>query len=70
MEIAGTKAPSSWYFLGPRAGGLEVTVDGLTVLVVTPTSPLGRELLGKSAGAIVRLPGRHTGGPHRIVSVD
>lgn len=69
VEVAGAKGPPVWYFLGPRAGGLEVTVDGQTVLVVTPTSPLGRELLGKTAGAAVRLPGRNTGGPHRIVSV-
>lgn len=69
VEVAGTKGAPVWYFLGPRAGGLEVTVDGQTVLVVTPTSPLGRELLDKTAGATVRLPGRNTGGPHRIVSV-
>ncbi|MBS0633825.1 MAG: transcription elongation factor [Verrucomicrobia bacterium] len=69
LEVAGTKGGPVWYFLGPRAGGLEVTAEGQTVLVVTPTSPLGRELLGKTTGATVRLPGRNTGGPHRIVSV-
>lgn len=69
VEVAGTKGGPVWYFLGPRAGGLEVAADDRTVLVVTPSSPLGRELLGKPAGAIVHLPGRNTGGPHRIVSV-
>lgn len=69
VEVAGATGPSVWYFLGPRAGGLEVISGGQTVLVVTPTSPLGRELLGKTTGAPVRLPGRNTGGPHRIVSV-
>lgn len=45
-------------FLGPRSGGLEVTVDGSTVLVVTPASPLGKQLLGRSVGDSVPLPGR------------
>lgn len=48
----------SWYFLGPRAGGLELDVDGRTVLVLTPQSPLGRTLLGKRVGEPVPLPGR------------
>lgn len=46
------------YFLGPRAGGLEVDVDGRRVTVVTPASPLGRQLLGARVGATVTLPGR------------
>jgi hypothetical protein len=69
VEVAGPKGASAWYFLGPRGGGLEVVVDGHTVLAVTPHSPLGRELLGKTAGTAVRVPGRTAGGPHRIVSV-
>jgi transcription elongation GreA/GreB family factor len=45
------------YFLGPRAGGLELQIDGRPVLVVTPQSPLGRELIGQRAGDVVHLPG-------------
>ena len=40
----------AWYFLGPSAGGTEVEHDGQEVLVITPSSPLGRELTGKRAG--------------------
>lgn len=58
---------SRWYFLGPRAGGLEVSVEGRSVLVVTPQSPLGRQLLGRRAGDEVPAPGR--GAPQRIVAV-
>ena len=39
----------SWYFLGPRAGGLEVTVAGQEITVITPQSPLGSQLLGRRA---------------------
>jgi len=43
------------YFLGPRSGGIEVQAEGREIFVVTPQSPLGRELLGKIAGANVRI---------------
>lgn len=43
------------YFLGPRSGGLEVQVEGRTILLITPQSPLGRALLGQSGGAEITL---------------
>jgi transcription elongation GreA/GreB family factor len=46
------------YFVGPRAGGMELVVDGSEILVVTPQSPLGRQLLGRRVGDSVSLPGR------------
>ena len=48
----------SWYFLGPRSGGLSLQVEGREVLVVTPPSPLGRQLLGRRLGDLVSLPGQ------------
>jgi transcription elongation GreA/GreB family factor len=39
-----------FYFLGPRAGGTEVLHDKKEILVITPQSPLGEQLLGKKAG--------------------
>ncbi len=48
----------SWYFLGPRAGGLELQLEGHIVLVLTPQSPLGRTFLGKRIGDSIVLPGR------------
>lgn len=59
----------TWYFIGPRAGGLELEVDGIHVLVLTPGSPLGRELLGKRVGDSIRVQAR--GGPiiHHIVEI-
>ena len=49
---------SAWYFVGPRAGGIEVNFEGRDILVITPQSPLGRELVGKHVGDVVKLPGR------------
>jgi transcription elongation GreA/GreB family factor len=50
---------TSAYFVGPRGGGTEFEFDGRNVLVITPQSPLGRELVGRHIGDSVRLPG-HT----------
>lgn len=60
---------STWYFLGPRAGGLELTAEGKTILVVTPQSPLGRQLLGRRVGDTVHPPGRSASIPHHVTSV-
>lgn len=57
------------YFLCPRAGGLELPHEDGPVLVVTPQSPLGRQLLGHHAGDPVQLPGRKPAAPSRIVRV-
>lgn len=58
------------YLLGPRSGGLDVEVDGQTVTVVTPSSPLGRQLLGARAGKVVQLPGRGGVVDHRVVAIE
>lgn len=38
------------YFIGPRAGGTEVIFEKIEVLVITPESPLGAQLIGKKQG--------------------
>jgi hypothetical protein len=38
------------YFIGPKSGGLEVPFDGDEIVVVTPQSPMGQNLIGKKAG--------------------
>lgn len=40
-------------FLGPAAGGLKVSHERGEVVVITPGSPLGSQLLGKAAGEAV-----------------
>lgn len=50
-----------WYFVGPAGGGIEVG----EVLVITPESPIGQELVGKKAGDKFKF--RHQ--EYRIVSV-
>jgi transcription elongation GreA/GreB family factor len=40
----------SFYFIGPFAGGTEITVGAREVLVITPQSPLGSQLQGQQQG--------------------
>ena len=44
-----------FYFIGPRAGGTEVVHDKKEILVITPQSPLGEQLLGKKQGDHLQL---------------
>jgi transcription elongation GreA/GreB family factor len=43
------------YLVGPRAGGTEIEQEGQTVMVITPQSPLGRQLMGRQQGDILSL---------------
>jgi transcription elongation GreA/GreB family factor len=60
----------SAYFVGPARGGLEVKVDDMEVMVVTPASPLGRALMGHCVGERVMLPQGQRTVEHTIVSVE
>lgn len=44
-------------FIGPLEGGLKVVdeLSGTEIVVITPASPLGRDLIGKSVGDPVRI---------------
>ncbi len=43
------------YLVGPRAGGTEIAAGGDTVMVITPQSPLGRQLMGRRQGDTLQL---------------
>lgn len=43
------------YFVCPFGGGMRVTVGGTEVQVITPQSPVGQALLGKSAGDVAEV---------------
>ena len=54
VELNG-KREKAYYFIGPRAGGTEIVHDGKDILVITPQSPLGQQLVGKKKGARIKL---------------
>ncbi len=40
----------STYFIGPKNGGLEIEHQRTEIMVITPQSPLGQNLMGRKAG--------------------
>lgn len=50
-----TGGENLFYFIGPRAGGTEILHDKKEILVITPQSPLGEQLLGKKSGDKLQL---------------
>jgi transcription elongation GreA/GreB family factor len=54
VELKG-KQEKSCYFIGPRAGGTELAHEGKEILVITPQSPLGQQLVGKNKGDRIKL---------------
>ena len=67
LEHGGEK---TFYFLGPRAGGTEVIHDRKEILVITPQSPLGEQLLGLKSGDQPQLNFGGKKQPANIVSVE
>jgi transcription elongation GreA/GreB family factor len=67
LEHGGDK---SFYFLGPRAGGTEVIHDRKEILVITPQSPLGEQLMGGKQGDQPQLNFGGTRQPAKIISVE
>ncbi len=47
---------ADWYLLLNGGGGTEVCVDGKTVTVITPESPLGQVLMGNIEAGFIELP--------------
>jgi transcription elongation GreA/GreB family factor len=58
------------YFIGPRAGGTEVLYDRREVLVITPQSPLGEQLMGRKQGDVLKLKLIHAQNQCRVTSVS
>lgn len=69
VELVSGKA-RSYYFIGPSAGGTEVLVGKDTVLVITPQSPLGQQLVGRKAGDRLKIKIAGSQTEYRVASVS
>ena len=61
---------NSLYFVGPRAGGTEILHDRKEILVITPQSPLGDQLMGRKTGDQPQLTFGGVKQPAKILRVD
>ncbi|MEO6182563.1 MAG: GreA/GreB family elongation factor [Verrucomicrobiota bacterium] len=59
----------SFYFIGSRAGGTEVVHEKKEVLVITPQSPLGQQLVGKKQGERLQIELGGSRSEYKVVSV-
>jgi hypothetical protein len=57
-------------FLAPCGGGKELSIDGVVVFVITPQSPLGAGVLGRSVGDEVELVARGVKREYIIAAVS
>ncbi|MFP6793852.1 MAG: transcription elongation factor GreAB [Pseudomonadales bacterium] len=46
LKLEHETAEARFLFIGPASGGLVVSLGGVSVIVITPGSPLGKALLG------------------------
>jgi hypothetical protein len=50
VELESAEGVRSLYFLGPKGGGTKIEYDGIKILLITPSSPLGGKLIGREVG--------------------
>jgi len=55
VTLAGEDDTSRTFFIGPLEGGMKVVDESAEIVVITPASPLGRDLIGRGVGDLVRL---------------
>lgn len=58
------------YLVGPQSGGLEARDGDSTATVVTGSSPLGRQLVGRRVGDVVHIADRLGPVVHRVTAVE
>ncbi|MFH0908574.1 MAG: transcription elongation factor GreAB [bacterium] len=64
-----TNEGRSLYFMGPSGGGTDVVHERKAVLVITPQSPLGRQLVGRKKGDRLKMKIGGSMNDYSVVSV-
>ena len=66
----GKKGERATYFIGPSAGGTEIESEGRHVLIITPQSPMGRQLVGLKRGGLLQVQLGGKADSYRVTSVS
>lgn len=69
VEIESEEGVRSVYFLGPNGGGTKIEYEGTTILIITPSSPIGGRLLGRRLGDCIKVPLGSVTREYEIVSI-
>ena len=67
LESAGER---TLYFIGPKAGGTEVMHQKREVLVITPQSPLGEQLVGRKQRDLLQMNIAGARSQYRVTRVE
>lgn len=70
IELESEDDVSSFYFLGPNSGGLQLELEDQKVLVITPNSPLGGKLIGLDVGDSVEIKTNNVKKYYEVVSIS
>ena len=65
-----SKSERTFYFVGPRAGGTQIVHEKKEVLVITPKSPLGQQIMGKKEGDRLKIEIGGARNDYTVVSVS
>jgi transcription elongation GreA/GreB family factor len=65
VELEADNNTRCFYFIGPNSGGVEVDIEGVNVMLITPSAPLGGRLMGKGIGDCVVMGARE----YEIISI-
>lgn len=68
-ELDGEPTQRAFFFIAPFGGGRTAALDGRAVQVVTPRSPLGQALLGRTVGELVEVVVRGQTREYEIVAI-
>lgn len=59
-----------WFFIIPKAGGEKIEFEGIMIHTLTPHSPLGKLLVGKSKGDSLELMLKESSNDYEITSLS
>lgn len=69
VTIADEDVTTRTFFIGPLEGGMKVVANQSEIVIITPASRLGRDLIGKNVGDLVRIGAGSAGREFEIVRV-
>ena len=69
IELESGDGIRSFYFLGTKGGGTLVEHSEMKVLLITPSSPLGRKLLGREVGDCIKIESGSATKEYEIISI-
>lgn len=70
VTLEGEDGSNRTVFIGPQEGGLKLTDGSIDILVITPQSPLGSDLIGKSVGDSIKTGGGTARKKFEIIEVS